>query len=64
MADERAPGLGEPHAARVAVDEHRAGLALQRRDLLRDRRLRVGERLGRGGERAPRGDLPQDPADA
>ena len=38
----------------------RAGLALERGDLLRDGRLRERERLGGGGERAARGDLPQD----
>ena len=59
--DERAPGLGQPHAARVAVDEHGAGLALERRDLLRDSRLRVGQRLGRGGEGAAQRDLPEHP---
>ena len=37
------------------------GFGLERRDLLGDRRLRVGERLGGAGERAAVGDLLQDP---
>ena len=54
-------GLGQVHAARAALDEHGARLALQCGDLLGDRRLRVGERLGRGGERAAHRDLAEDP---
>ena len=61
VGDERGAGVGQSHAARAALDELRAGLALESGDLLRDRRLGVGERLGRGGERAARGDLAQDP---
>ena len=41
MGDERRAGFGEAHATREALDEHRARLALQRGDLLGDRRLRV-----------------------
>ena len=53
-------GVGEPHAARAALDEDGAGLALERGDLLRDGRLRERERFGGGGERALEGDLAQD----
>jgi hypothetical protein len=57
---DRLARLGQPHAARAALHEHRAGLALERRDLLRDRRLRERERLGGGGERAAQRDLAED----
>ncbi len=53
-------GLGEPRALAIAFDQRRPGFALQRRDLLADRRLRVGERLGRGRERASIGELTED----
>src|SRR5262245_48242188 len=56
---ERAAGLGEPHAARAALHELRPGLALERGHVLADRRLCEVERLRRGGERAPRRDLPE-----
>ena len=36
VADEHLAGLGEPHAARGALDEGGAGLALQGGDLLGD----------------------------
>ncbi|MDP9399533.1 MAG: hypothetical protein M3P39_00960 [Actinomycetota bacterium] len=55
-----AAGLREAHPARTALDELRARLALEGGDLLADRRLRVRQRLGRGGEGALGGDLPQD----
>ena len=45
-------GLREPHAARAAVQQRGAGLALERRDRLRDRRRRVREHGGRRGHRA------------
>ena len=45
----------------AALDEHRARLALERRDLLGDRRLGERQRLGRGGERPLGGDLAKDP---
>ena len=60
MADEHAARVGEADAARAALDQRRAGLALERGDLLRDGGLGEGERLGRGGERAALGDLAQD----
>ena len=59
VADDGLAGVGEPHAARAALDEHGAGLALERGDLLGDGGLGEGERLGCGGERAPEGDLAQ-----
>ena len=59
VAHERLAGLREPHAARAALDEHRAGLALERRDLLRHGGLGEGERVGGGRERAAQGDLPE-----
>ena len=61
VADERAARVGEPDAAHAALDERRAGLALERGDLLRDGGLRERERVGGGGERAVLGDLPEDP---
>ena len=59
--DQRAASVGEPDAASPALDELRPGLALQCGDLLRDGGLRVGQRLGGGGEGAPGRDLSQDP---
>ena len=57
VADERLAGLGQADAARVALDERAAGLALERGDLLRDGGLREGEGLGGGAERAADRDL-------
>ncbi len=57
VAHERLTGLGEADAARVALDERAAGLALERRDLLADGGLREAERLGGGAERAAHGDF-------
>jgi hypothetical protein len=50
--------LERPHRA---LDERRAGLALERGDLLGHGGLRVLERVGRARERAPRRDLAEDP---
>ena len=61
VGDERPAGLGEVDPARAALDELGARLALQGRDLLGDRGLRVVQRVGGGGERTPAGDLAQDP---
>jgi hypothetical protein len=61
VTDEHATRVGQVHAAGGAIHELRAGLALQRCDLLRDRRLGVGQRLGGGGERTLRRDLFQNP---
>src|SRR5207245_9908248 len=58
---ERLPRGGQAHAASVALEQLHARLRLQRRDLLRDGRLGVGQRLRGGGERAALGDLAQDP---
>ena len=59
VAHERLAGLGQPDAARVALDERAAGLALERGDLLRDGGLGEGEGLGGGRERAADRDLPE-----
>ena len=59
VAHERLARLGQPDAARVALDERAAGLALERGDLLRDGGLREGEGLGGGRERAANRDLPE-----
>jgi hypothetical protein len=61
VGDERLARRCEPDAARAPLDELRAGLALERRDLLADGRLREGERLRRRAERPLRGDLLQHP---
>ena len=57
VLDERAAGVGQADAARVALDEAGPGLALERGDLLGDGRLGVGEGVGGGGEGAALGDL-------
>ena len=59
VAHERLARLREPHAAGAALDQHGAGLALERGDLLGHGGLREGERLGGGRERAAQGDLPE-----
>src|SRR4051794_14194292 len=64
MADEQLAGLGQPHPAGGALDEPCAGLGLERGDLAGDGGLREGEDVGRGGERAVRRDLAQDPETA
>ena len=60
VAHERLARLGEAHAARAALHEDRAGLALERGDLLRDGGLREGEGLRGGGEGTLDGDLAED----
>ena len=47
-------GRRQPHAARQPLDQRDARLGLERGDLLGDRRLRVGERIGGGREGAAR----------
>ena len=59
MLDEHAAGVREPDAARAALHELRPGLAFERRDLLGDGGLCVGERVGRRGEGALCRDLSQ-----
>ena len=59
VAHDGLAGVREADAAGTALDQRGAGLALERRDLLGDGGLGEGERLGRGGERAPGGDLAQ-----
>ena len=65
MADQRLAGGRQADAARMALEQRHPGFGLERRDLLGDRRLGVGERLGGGRERAAVGDLLEDlqPAD-
>ena len=58
---QRVPGAGEHDAARRAVEQRRAGLALEHGQLLRDRRRRQPDRAGRGGDRAAQADLAQQP---
>jgi len=53
----RGVSFAYPDAARAALHERRAGLALERGDLLRDGGLRERQRLGRRGERAAHRDL-------
>ena len=57
------PAAGQAHAARQALQQRHAGFGLQRRDLLGDGRLGVGERLGGRREGAVLRDLAQDLAD-
>ena len=57
---ERATGVGQAHAAGAALDEPGAGLALERRHVLADGRLREAQRLRGRGERALRRDLAKD----
>ena len=59
--DAAAERAAQAHAARQPLDQGHARLGLERRDLLRDRRLRVRQRLGCGGERAVVGDGDEDP---
>ena len=59
VAEQDAARLGERHTARAALDEHDAGLTLERRDLLGDRRGRVGQRVGGGAQRPLARDLAQ-----
>lgn len=65
VGDERAAGLRERDAPGPAIDETRAGLLLERGDLLRHRALRVSERFCRRGERPVGGDFSEhaEPAD-
>ena len=60
VADQRLPGRRQAHAPGMALQQRQPRLRLQRRDLLGDGRLRVGERLGRRRDRAAVGDLPQN----
>ena len=53
------PAGGQPDAARLALDQLHADLLLEPGDLLRDRGLGVGERLGGRGEGAAQRDLAQ-----
>ena len=59
VAGQRVAGLGQLDRARAALDERHPDLALERGDVLADRRLRQRQRVGRGRERAAGGDLGQ-----
>ena len=59
VLDQRLPGLGQDDAARAALEQARAGLALEHRDLLRDGGRRVGEDVGGTRQRAAARDLAQ-----
>ena len=52
VSEQDLAGLREPRALAIAFDQDGAGFALQRRDLLADRGLRVGERIRGGRERS------------
>ncbi len=54
------PGRREAAGAAVALEQLDAGLALERLQLLGDRRSGVAERVGGGGDRAAGGELAQD----
>ena len=60
VAHERLAGRGQAHALGEALDQLHAGLRLEPCDLLRDGGLRVGERVGGGGEGAAQRHLAQD----
>jgi hypothetical protein len=57
MLDEHLARLGQHDAAGTALQQPYAGLALERGDLLRDRRGRVGEHVGGGRQRTAAGDF-------
>ena len=52
VSEQQLARVGQPRTLAVAFDEHRARFALERRDLLADRRLRVRQRVGGRGERS------------
>ena len=60
-AEQARPRRRQRHAGAAAIKEPSARGRLKRRDLPRDRGLRVSERLGGGRERPRLGDLPEDP---
>ena len=60
VTEQRLAGVGESDPAGRAIEQRHAGAALECRHLLGDRRLRVGECLGGGRERAEPGDLAED----
>ena len=57
VGDERARGVGQPDAAAVALEQRDPDLALERGELLRDRRRRERERLGGRRDRPAGGEL-------
>ena len=61
VGDERPAGIGQREPPSLALEQHHAGLALQRRELLGDGRRRERQRLGGRGDGAALGELAQDP---
>jgi hypothetical protein len=59
VADEYVAGLGQRARTRAALHEGQPDFAFQRGDVLAHRRLGQAQRVGRGRERSPRGDLAQ-----
>ena len=64
MREQDPPGLGEHDAPCAPLEQRHARLALEHADLLRDRRGRVVQRLGRACQRSRPGRLPEDPETA
>ena len=60
MADEHLARRRQADAAWMALEQDHAGFGLERRDLLGDGRLGVGELHRRGRQGAPVGDLRED----
>src|SRR5207245_5696021 len=60
VSEQDLAGLREPRALAIAFDQDRPGFALERRDLLADRGLRIGERVRGGRERAALGEFAED----
>jgi hypothetical protein len=52
-------GVGQPHAAAGALEQRDAGLALEHRELLGDRRRRELQRVGDRGDRSALAQLAQ-----
>ena len=60
VAKQRVASVGEAHAAGGPFEQRHSRAALERRHLLGDGRLGVGERLGGGRQGAEAGDLAED----
>ena len=64
VLDEHQRRIGQPHPAAGALEQRHAGLALQHRELLGDRRGREAQRLGDRGDRPALVQLAQQPESA